>query len=75
LSVAQTNFLALHAKHVVERSQWHFCDTQLRAHAGRHKATIWRDDLEDLLARGLMERGVGIADMRITDAGRQAIAA
>lgn len=74
LSVAQRNFLVLHASHLVERWQWHFLGTQLRAHAGRRKATIWCDDLDDLLSRGLMEGGHGCADVRITSEGRQRIA-
>lgn len=72
LSVAQNNFLKLHAQHLVDRWQWHFLETQLRAHAGeRHSATIWRDELDDLVSRGLMERSHGFV-MQITNAGRQA---
>jgi hypothetical protein len=72
MNVAQRNFLALHARHLVERWQWHFCGTQLRAHAGKRRATIWRDDLDDLVTRGLMARGYA-SDVRITDAGRETL--
>jgi hypothetical protein len=68
-TAAQRRFLELHMLHIVERWQWHFLETQLRAHAGNHTATIWRDELDDLVSRGLMDRGHGF-DMRITDAGR-----
>jgi hypothetical protein len=54
LSIAQHNFLRLHVKHAVDTWQWHFCKTQLRAHAGKRCATIWVDELRDLIARGLM---------------------
>jgi hypothetical protein len=54
LTIAQRNFLRLHVKHAVDKWQWHFCETQLRAHAGRRKATIWRDELDDLVSRGLV---------------------
>jgi hypothetical protein len=59
LSTAQRNFLRMHVKYAVDMWQWHFCKTQLRAHAGRRCATIWTDELDDLLGRGLMSRGVG----------------
>ena len=73
LTVAQRNFLTLHALHLVERWQWHFIWTQMRAHAGIRTATIWRDDLDNLIARGLIEESHGVS-YRITDAGRQKIA-
>lgn len=71
LSPAQCAFLDLHAHNVVTSWRWHFCETQLRATAGLRKATIWRDDLEDLVARGLMTRGVGYS-MALTELGREA---
>lgn len=74
LTVAQRCFLALHSKRLVERWQWHFMETQLRAHAGLHKATIWRDELADLITRGLIEKTWGFG-YRITDAGRKKITA
>lgn len=69
LSIPQRNFLALHARHIVDRWQWHFVSTQLRAFAGTKSATIWRDELDDLVALGLMQYGVGCADVRILPAG------
>lgn len=59
LTVSQRNFLRLHVKHAVDKWQWHFCSTQLRAHAGNRRATIWADDLHDLVARALVTRGPG----------------
>lgn len=72
LSPTQLRFLALHAHYLVTTWQWHFVATQLRATAGRQRATIWRDELDDLVARGLMQYGVGCADVRVTDLGREA---
>lgn len=59
LTISQQNFLRLHVKHAVEMWQWHFCGVQLRAHVGRRRATIWIDELNDLITRGLMYRGLG----------------
>ena len=73
LSTSQFNFLALHVRSLAERWQWYFCNTQLRAHAGKTTATIWRDDLDDLIARGLMFKGAGCADVHATIEGRALI--
>lgn len=70
LSTTQRNFMALHVKHAVDRWQWHFCSTQLRAHAGRRSATIWYGELDDLVQRGLMLRSHG-ATVSVTLAGRE----
>ena len=67
LTIAQRNFLRLHVKHAVDMWQWHFCKTQLRAHSGRRRATIWVDELDDLIARGLMFRGLGATVYATTD--------
>lgn len=69
LSPAQLAFLSLHVLHHVERWQWHWFETMLRAHAGRRSATIWRDAAEEMVAWGLMEWGHGCADMKPTAAG------
>lgn len=69
LTLAQRNFLALHLL-PVERWQWHFCDTQLRAHVGRRSATIWKDELEHLIVLGLMSRELGVS-VSITTQGRE----
>ena len=61
LSTSQLNFLALHVKHPAERWQWYFGNTQLRAHAGKTTATIWRDDLDDLIARGCAKVNISTA--------------
>jgi hypothetical protein len=73
LSTAQQNFLRLHVKHAVDMWQWHFCKTQIRAHVGRRRATIWIDELDDLIARGLMVRGAGAADTYATMKGMDLI--
>lgn len=73
LSASQRNFLRLHVKHAVDGWQWHFCNTQLRAHVRRQRATIWIDELNDLIARGLMFKGAGAADVHPTDAGKALI--
>jgi hypothetical protein len=73
LSIPQRNFLALHARYFVERYRWYFSQTQLRAFAGTESATLWRDELDDLVARGLMQYGVGCADVRILPAGVGAV--
>lgn len=70
LSIPQRNFLALHARYQVDRWQWHFSECALRAFAGTKSATIWRDELDDLVTRGLMQYGVGCADVRVTEQGR-----
>lgn len=72
LTVAQHNFLALHAAALVTSWQWHFCESQLRAAAGTRKATIWRDELDDLVRWGLMERGTGYS-VAVTAMGREAM--
>lgn len=69
LSVAQHNFLRLHVKHNVDMWQWHFCKTQLRAHAGWRRATISATELDDLIARGLMSKGHG-ATVYATENGK-----
>jgi len=74
LTFSQRNFLALHALRLVDRWKWHFMETQLRAHAGRRKATIWRVELDNLIARGLIEASHGVS-YRVTEAGRETICA
>lgn len=75
LSVAQRRFLALHARYLVTSHRWYFQESQLRASSDRHNATIWRDELLDLMGFGFIECGHGYADVRITDAGRTALEA
>lgn len=71
-SPGQLRFLRLHALHLVERWQWHWLDTMLRAYTDRgDTATIWRDDVEQLLQQGLMEAGMGFT-MSVTIKGRAA---
>lgn len=70
LSDSQRAFLALHIQHAVDMWQWHFCKTQLRAHAGIRRATIWIDELDDLIARGLMRKGFGVANVYPTIDGK-----
>jgi len=74
LTFPQRNFLHLHALRLVNRWQWHFMGTQMRAHAGKRHVTIWRDELDNLIARGLIEASHGVS-YRVTDAGRETICA
>jgi hypothetical protein len=72
LSSSQFNFLSLHVDHVVTAWRWHWCETMLRATAGggarMRTATLWADELESLVASGLMEWGMG-SQVRPTSAG------
>lgn len=70
LNAAQRAFLAFHAEHLVTEWRWHFAGTQLRASAAGGVATLWKDDLEALVAWGLLVKGVGCADVALTEAGR-----
>jgi hypothetical protein len=63
------DFLALHVLHGVTAWRWHWCETMLRATAGLRTATLWRDDVDDLVQAGLMEWGLGCADVRPTSKG------
>lgn len=73
-SPAQLHFLRLHCFHLVERWQWHWYETMLRATTDRGvTATLWRDEVESLVSEGLMEAGMGYA-MSVTDAGRELLA-
>lgn len=75
LTAEQFRFLWLHDMRyqAVVKWRWLLGDTQLRAYTDAgNTATINRAALDQLIAAGLMERGVGIADVRITYAGRQA---
>jgi hypothetical protein len=70
LNDAQVDFLALHIRYVVERWQWVFADGMLRAFAPRARcASVSRAELDDLVQRGLVERGPG-QTVRVTDAGK-----
>jgi hypothetical protein len=71
---AQMRFLRFHVRYLVTSWRWHFVGTQLRAHAeGGQSATIWRDDIEQLVVKGLMRWGVGCADCSITLTGRELV--
>lgn len=73
-SRAQIRFMRLHAWHLVEKWQWHWLQTMLRATTDRGvTATLWVDDVESLVSQGLMEAGMGYA-MSVTDAGRELLA-
>lgn len=68
----QIRFLDLHRHHIVTVWRWHLMETQLRAYTDRGRAaTIWRDNLDELVRAGLMEHGAGF-DMKLTNAGREA---
>lgn len=68
LTKAQLAFLRLHSQHLAISWQWVMLESMLRARSDRHGATIWRDELDDLIARGLMTRSHG-ASVAITAAG------
>lgn len=72
LTNSQRNFLRLHVKYNVDMWQWHFCKTQLRAWVGRRSATIWANELDDLIARDLMRMGLG-ATVYATSKGKALI--
>lgn len=73
-SRAQLHFLRLHCFHLVEKWQWHWFQTMLRATTDRGvTATLWADDVEALVSQGLMEAGMGFV-MSVTDAGRELLA-
>jgi hypothetical protein len=73
-SPAQIRFMRLHAWHHVEKWQWHWLQTMLRATTDRGvTATLWVDSVEELIREGLMEAGMGYA-MSVTDAGRELLA-
>lgn len=73
-SPAQIRFMRLHAWHLVEKWQWHWFQTMLRATTDRGvTATLWVDDVEALVSEGLMEAGMGYA-MTLTAAGREMLA-
>lgn len=68
LSPAQLAFLTLHVRHAVTAWRWHWCETLLRATAGKRTATLWRDEACELVALGLMEWGMG-SQVKVTPAG------
>lgn len=74
LTRSQLNFLALHSRTVVERWQWHFQETQLRAHAAQRSATIASDELADLIERGMMYRVGGSFAVYPTSHGKALVA-
>lgn len=71
---AQIRFMRLHAWHLVEKWQWHWFQTLLRATTDRGvTASLWTDDVEVLVREGLMEAGMGFC-MDVTEAGRELLA-
>lgn len=71
-SPAQIRFMRLHAWHLVEKWQWHWLNTMLRATTDRGvTATLWADSVEELIREGLMEAGMGFY-MDVTSKGREA---
>lgn len=70
-SRAQLRFMRLHHLHMVARWQWHWFNTMLRATTDRGvTATLWADEIEQLIREGLMESGMGFC-MALTPAGRE----
>lgn len=74
LTRSQLNFLALHSRTVVDRWKWHFRETQLRAHAAQRSATVSRDELTDLIERGLMYQVGGSFAVYPTSDGKALVA-
>lgn len=73
-SPAQLRFMRMHAWHLVEKWQWHWFQTMLRATTDRGvTATLWADEVESLVSEGLMEAGMGYV-MNVTAAGRELLA-
>jgi hypothetical protein len=74
LSPAARAFLALHAAPNPPHTwRWHFAGSALRATSEGGCAAIWLDDLDALVAAGLLGRGPGCADCYVTDLGRDAL--
>lgn len=71
MTPAQSRFLALLCRYVVEKYQWYWKGTQLRAYAGGRVATITADELGGLVDGGYIER-VGCAGARLTKSGHDA---
>lgn len=73
LSALQSRFLSLHVHHLVTKWTWHFGETMLRAVTDRGRpAFCGREELEQLVAEGLIERGCGVS-VRVTSKGRLAL--
>lgn len=72
LSAAQLQFLTLHVKRSVDRWQWLFADSTLRAWAGRRSASLARSELAWLVSEGLMQEGLGVS-VSATLAGREEV--
>src|SRR6185503_12629364 len=66
---SQIRFLTLHAKRSVDRWQWHFSGCTLRAWADKRSASLGREELQGLVAAGLMKLGLGVS-VSATPAGR-----
>jgi hypothetical protein len=74
LNAAQRAFLALHASHQPPHTwRWHFVGTQLRACGDAGCATLWKDDVTQLVTWGLLKWGHGCADVVLTSKGREAV--
>jgi hypothetical protein len=72
MTIDQQRLLTLHARHVVECSQWLFRGGLLRCESGRHVVTINAQEVADLVDAGLLEP-VGAAGLRLTDQGRKVV--
>jgi hypothetical protein len=74
LTAPQRAFLALHAAPSPPHTwRWHFAGSALRATGDAGCATIWADELDDLIDAGLLAKGPGCADCYVTDLGRAAV--
>jgi hypothetical protein len=73
MTPAARAFLALHAAPNPPHTwRWHFAGSALRATGEAGCATIWADDLDALVAAGLLRKGPGCADCYVTPEGREA---
>lgn len=73
LSAAQLTFLTLHAKRSVDKWQWLFGDSTLRAWAGKRSAALARSELAELIGEGLLQEGLGVS-LLVTAEGRESVA-
>jgi hypothetical protein len=75
LTPPQRAFLALHASPNPPHTwRWHFAGTQLRACGDAGCATLWKDDVTQLVTWGLLKWGHGCADVVLTELGRAQVA-
>lgn len=73
LSAAQLTFLTLHVKRSVDKWQWLFGDSTLRAWAGKRSAALARSELAELVEAGLLQEGRLGVSLLVTAEGRELV--